>query len=161
MTDYNDLSVKGIVESAKAVYGDTPMAKLAATQAILESGLYNGKPSNLAKKANNLFGIKGKGNNGYITLPTTEHVGDQNLRVNANFASYSDYKSSFEAHQNLMKKSRYANVWNAKDQYEAFQAVKDAGYATDRKYPELLRGVYDKYLSPYFQPQDTSNVQSE
>lgn len=152
MTNYNDLSIKGLVESAKATYGDTPMAALAATQAILESGLYKGKPSNLAAKAYNLFGVKGKGNDGYITMPTTEHVGDQNLRVNANFAKYSDYKSSFDAHKNLMSKSRYSNVWNAQSPYEAFQSVKDAGYATDRRYPELLSGVYDKYVAQYFQP---------
>ena len=150
MTDYNDLSIPGLVESAKSIYGDTPMAALAATQAILESGLTRGKPSGLASKAYNLFGIKGKGDAGYVTMPTTEHSGSQNYRVNANFAKYKDYKSSFEAHQNLMKKSKYANVWKAQTPYEAFKYIKDAGYATDRNYPGLLGGIYDKYVSPYF-----------
>ena len=152
MTDYNDLSVKGLVESAKAIYGDTPMAKLAATQAILESGLYKGKPSRLAKEGYNLFGIKGQGNAGSINLPTTEHVGMDNIKIDADFAKYSDYKSSFEGHKKLMSKQRYANVWNARNEYEAFQSVKDAGYATDRNYPNLLSSVYDKYVSQYFNP---------
>ena len=159
MTNYNDLSIKGLIASAKAVYGDTPMAALAATQAILESGLTRGKPSKLASEAKNLFGMKGKGNEGYVGMPTTEHVGSENIRVNANFAKYSDYESSFKAHQNLMKKSRYSNVWDAQDPYQAFQAVKDAGYATDRKYPQLLSNIYDQYVKPDFENQ--TQVESE
>ena len=151
MTNYNDLSVKGLVESAKSTYGDTPQAALAATQAILESGLYNNNPSRLAREGYNLFGIKGDGDDGTIELPTNEELNGEMVRVNAPFAKYKNYESSFNAHKTLMKKERYKDVWGAETPYDAFDSVYNAGYATDSKYPKLLRNVFDQYVKQYFE----------
>lgn len=149
--NYNDLSVQGLVKSAVAIYGKTPMAALAATQAILESGLYKGNPSKLARQAYNLFGVKGKGDAGSVNMMTHEDTDQGMIQVSQPFAKYKDYESSFNAHKTLMNKPRYANVWNAQDPYEAFDSVKNAGYATDRNYPKLLTNVYDKYVKSYFE----------
>lgn len=149
--DFNDLSIQGLIKSAESVYGKGPMAALAATQAILESGLYNGKPSRLAAEGYNLFGVKGQGDDGTLDLYTNEDTENGMIRVQQPFAKYKSYQSSFNAHKALMQKPRYSNVWNAKDPYEAFANVKDAGYATDRNYTRLLSQTYDKYVKPYFE----------
>ncbi|WP_423231236.1 glucosaminidase domain-containing protein, partial [Bacillus licheniformis] len=52
------------------------LASLIIAQGVLES---NWGRSGLATKGKNLFGIKGTGNDGSITLPTTEHINGKDV----------------------------------------------------------------------------------
>ena len=58
--------------AAQAFPGDTSMQRLAVTQAIHESRLIGSDPSDLAMRANNLFGIKGSYQGQSLTLRTRE-----------------------------------------------------------------------------------------
>ncbi len=146
-----NLGIQSAIDAAKKVYPDNPvMAQLAATQAILESGLASGKPSGLAAKYNNYFGIKGHGDAGSASMPTREFVNGQWIKVPQPFASYSSPEGSFAAHRDLMNKSRYSAVSQAADPEQAFNAVWKAGYATDPHYPKLLSGIWNKYVKSAF-----------
>jgi len=153
VSDHMDknLGIQSAINAAKKVYPDNPvMAQLAATQAILESGLASGKPSGLAAKYNNYFGIKGKGDNGSAEMPTKEYVNGQWIKVPQPFASYTSPEGSFAAHKNLMSKPRYSSVSQAADPEQAFNAVWKSGYATDPHYPKLLSGIWNKYVKSSF-----------
>ncbi len=77
---------------------DIIRAQLTAAQAILESNLL-GKPSILASKYNNLFGIKGRGNHkppSYL-LETQEHSDKEGWHeVHALFAWNDSLEESFD-----------------------------------------------------------------
>ena len=149
LADSRDGRIEQIVAASKAAYPNNPaLAKLTASQAILESRLL-GNPSGLARN-NNLFGIKGKGTAGTVNMRTREVYGGKSVYENAGFAKNSTLTDSFKQHRNLLERSRYKNVWNAKSLPEAAQAVRAAGYATDPRYPQKLINIYNKYLSSHF-----------
>lgn len=153
----NPFSPQSIVQAAQAAYPNNPsMAKLAASQAILESGIGNGKPSGLAQK-NNLFGIKGKGTAGSITMPTSEYINGNKVRVQAGFAANESINDSFNQHRDLMNRPRYAGVQQAGSLEEAANAVQKAGYATDPSYSKKLTDVYNKQLAQYFDNSEPNN----
>jgi len=132
--------------------GNKVLADLTVAQAILESNLAD-KPSLLAYKYNNLFGIKGKGTKGSIMLPTTEYVKGKKEFVNQSFAWNGTVEDSIEQKKKLFqngtkdKPTRYFKVLSAQTFEAAAQAVYDAGYATDPNYPKKLILIYHKYIS--------------
>lgn len=145
-----NLSVKSIVEAAKAQYPDNPaLAQLTASQAILESRL-TGKPSGLASNHNNLFGVKGKGTAGSVSMPTKEFVNGKWIKINAPFAKNSSIQDSFQQHGKLLEKDRYKNVRNAATFEDASDQIYKAGYATDPTYTRQLREINNKYVLPEF-----------
>ena len=137
-----------IVDASNAVYGQgTVMAKLAASQAVWESHLYN-EPSLLAIKYNNLFGIKGQGSNGKTPpLWTWEW---KKGKVKLPFAWNKNLQDSFAQHKNLMNKDRYKDVLTANSFEEAADNIYKAGYATDQTYPDKLKYTFNTYLKDLF-----------
>lgn len=134
--------------SALEVYPESKtMQAVVITQALLESG-YIQRPegSILARKANNLFGIKGRGNAGSVTMPTFEHINGRVVGVKDVFAKYATVADCFQSHKVLMNKPRYAKVLVSGTPEEAFKELKISGYATDTKYPEKLTSVYNRYV---------------
>lgn len=113
-------------------------------QAILES---NWGKSSLSIKGNNLFGMKATSSSkSTLSLPTTEYVRGQKLKVQANFKSYSTFKDSIKDHNILLGTAkRYEKVRKAKDYREAAMALYQCGYATDPKYPQKLIVLIDQY----------------
>jgi beta-N-acetylglucosaminidase len=113
-------------------------ASITLAQAILESG--TGK-SDLAKYANNHFGIKctkdWKGKGYY----KDDDAKDECFRV------YNNPEESFKDHSQFLKRKRYANLFELdKNDYEGWaKGLKDAGYATNPRYPQLLIGLIEKY----------------
>lgn len=143
--------MRQIAEAAKRTYPNQPhMAKLAAAQAVLESGLAGKKPSGLASKHNNLFGIKGKGTAGSVNLKTGEHLNGQNVTITAGFAKNATLEDSFAQHKNLLSKSRYSKVMGSQSFEQAAYEVKKAGYATAPNYTDALIRVYKTHLAQYF-----------
>jgi hypothetical protein len=113
-------------------------ASITLAQALLESGTGN---SDLAKYANNHFGIK----------CTTEWSGkgyykDDDKKDDC-FRVYNNPEESFKDHSEFLKRKRYAFLFELdKDDYEGWaKGLKQAGYATNPKYPDLLLGIINKY----------------
>lgn len=134
----SSLAIPDVYAAAKDVYKDNPtMAKLATAQAIQESRL-NGTPSTLASKHNNLFGIKGKGSAGSVTMMTHEYVNGHMIAVPQQFAAYKSPRDSMIAHKALMSNKRYKSVSSSDSVESGAQALQDSGYATDPNYAKGL-----------------------
>lgn len=114
-------------------------ASITLAQGILESGVGKGK---LAKTANNHFGIKchsgWKGE-------TVHHDDDASQEC---FRKYSHASESYRDHSLfLTTRTRYSKLFKLnKGDYKAWaRGLKDAGYATDVKYPDKLIGLIERY----------------
>ncbi len=113
-------------------------ASITLAQALLESGTGN---SDLARFANNHFGIKcttdwkGKG-----------YYKDDDKKDDC-FRVYNNPEESFKDHSEFLKRKRYAFLFELdKDDYDGWaKGLKQAGYATNPKYPDLLIGIIEKY----------------
>lgn len=114
-------------------------ASITLAQGILESGAGKGK---LAQAANNHFGIK------CHTGWTGESVNHDDDAAQECFRKYNHPSESYRDHSLfLTSRSRYANLFKLdKGDYEAWaKGLKDAGYATDRKYPDKLIGLIERF----------------
>ncbi|MGB5943712.1 MAG: glucosaminidase domain-containing protein [Leeuwenhoekiella sp.] len=113
-------------------------ASITMAQAVLESGAGRGS---LTTKANNHFGIKCHGWTG-------ESVSHDDDAKGECFRKYKDPKYSFRDHSLFLTgRSRYASLFDLKpDDYKGWaRGLKKAGYATDRKYPDKLISLIERY----------------
>ncbi len=122
-------------------------ASITLAQGLFESGNGNG---DLAKIANNHFGIKctsdWKGKSYYKD--------DDN--VNDCFRVYDKPEDSYRDHSEFLKRKRYAALFELdKNDYQGWaNGLKQAGYATNPKYPQLIIGIIQKYnLDQYDRPE--------
>ncbi|MFF2907653.1 glycoside hydrolase family 73 protein [Paenibacillus sp. NPDC057934] len=127
-------------------------ASLTIAQAALESGWGS---SGLTVKANNLFGIKGSGPAGSITMLTTEYVNGKPVQVQAAFRAYNNWGESVADHSRLLvngvswNPNIYSKVIGTTGKAAA-QAIAAAGYATDPGYAAKLISMMDTYnLYPF------------
>ena len=74
-------------------------ASLTIAQGALESAWGN---SSLTARANNLFGIKGAGPAGSISIETTEYVNGRAIKVNAVFRAYHHWSESISDHSEIL-----------------------------------------------------------
>lgn len=113
-------------------------ASITLAQGILESGSGKGR---LSVEANNHFGIKchdWKGAKIY-------HDDDAKQEC---FRKYNNAKYSYRDHSLfLTSRRRYMNLFQlAKDDYKGWaKGLKKAGYATDKKYPQKLISLIERY----------------
>ncbi|MGG4553752.1 glycoside hydrolase family 73 protein [Paenibacillus humicus] len=121
--------------------GSGVSAALTIAQAILES---NWGTSALAVQANNLFGMKGTGSAGSITLPTTEYRAGVPYTIQAAFRKYKSWEESVADHTRLLLNQRYQQILRRPGK-EAARYVAAAGYATDPNYAKKLIALMDKY----------------
>ena len=123
-------------------------ASITLAQAIVESA--SGE-SNLAKQANNHFGIKCK------TEWTGEKMYKDDDMKNECFRVYENADSSFIDHSNFLKyRPYYASLFELDpvDDTAWAYGLKKAGYATEKDYPNILLKVIDMYeLSQYNFPE--------
>ena len=123
-------------------------ASITLAQGIVESG--SGE-SNLAKKANNHFGIKCK------TEWTGEKIYQDDDTKNECFRVYPNADSSFVDHSNFLKyRPYYAALFELDPVDDSAWAygLKKAGYATEKDYPNSLLKVIELYeLSQYNFPE--------
>ena len=63
------------------------------------------------------------------------------------FRVYSNPEESFKDHSEFLKRKRYAPLFELdKNDYEGWAyGLKQAGYATNPKYPQLLIGIIERY----------------
>lgn len=133
-------------------YGIPASIKLA--QALLESG--NGN-SYLAREANNHFGIKCGGIwNGKSVSRPDDHVRDC-------FRVYDNPEHSFRDHSQFLLRKRYEKLFALKkNDYKGWaKGLKDAGYATNPRYPELLINLIERYQLYQYDKPDVSYVKRE
>ncbi|WP_303319150.1 glucosaminidase domain-containing protein [Flavivirga abyssicola] len=113
-------------------------ASITLAQGILESGSGKGR---LSVKANNHFGIKCHG----WTGAKIYHDDD---RAQECFRKYKDAKYSFRDHSLFLKdRKRYAKLFKLKKgDYKGWaRELRAAGYATDKKYPQKLISIIERY----------------
>ncbi len=114
-------------------------ASITLAQGLLESGLGKGE---LALKSNNHFGIKCHSTwTGDYVLHDDDAKGECFRKYNHPMYSYRDH-SMF-----LSGRSRYASLFELdKDDYKGWaQGLQKAGYATDKKYPQKLISLIERY----------------
>ena len=152
LSQNKDERIQQVVDAAKRTYPDQPhLAKLAAAQALLESGIASSRgPSGLARDHNNLFGIKGQGTAGSVNMRTREVYNGQSVSIRDGFAKNATVEDSFQQHKNLMNKPRYRSVVSSQSFEQAAHEVKRSGYATDPNYSRSLISVYNQHLARYF-----------
>lgn len=113
-------------------------ASITLAQGILESGSGRGR---LAVKANNHFGIKCHGWKGSKIY----HDDDRSQEC---FRKYKKAESSYEDHSDFLTgRKRYADLFKLRpNDYKGWaRGLKKAGYATDRKYPDKLISLIERY----------------
>lgn len=117
-------------------YGIPASIKLA--QALLESGSGN---SYLATQANNHFGIKC---GGVWSGPSVARDDDN---PNDCFRVYKNVEESYRDHSQFLLRKRYEKLFLLdKDDYKGWaKGLKEAGYATNPRYPELLIDLIERY----------------
>ncbi|WP_394750138.1 glucosaminidase domain-containing protein [Spongiimicrobium salis] len=126
-----------IAQSEMKSYGIP--ASITLAQGILESGFGR---STLTRKTNNHFGIKcHKGWTGEYELHDDDRKGECFRKYNHPIYSFRDH-STF-----LSTRSRYAFLFEyRKDDYKRWaKGLRQAGYATDKRYPQKLIAFIEKY----------------
>ena len=129
-------------------------ASITLAQGILESG--SGKGT-LAVSANNHFGIK------CHSTWTGERVYHDDDELGECFRKYTDVKYSYRDHSLfLSQRSRYADLFELKlSDYKGWaKGLKNAGYATDPKYPDKLISLIERFELWRYDGGDSSNSRS-
>lgn len=131
-------------------------ASITLAQGLFESGNGNG---DLAKIANNHFGIKCTSD-----WHGRSYYKDDDL-VNDCFRVYDNPEDSYRDHSNFLKRKRYAPLFELdKNDYKGWAyGLKQAGYATNPKYPDMIIGIIEKYhLHQYDRPEsETQKIKRE
>jgi flagellum-specific peptidoglycan hydrolase FlgJ len=113
-------------------------ASITLAQGLLESA--NGN-SSLAREANNHFGIKCNTDwKGPSVLKDDDAAGEC-------FRMYKDPEESYKDHSEFLKRARYAFLFQLdRNDYQGWaRGLKQAGYATNPKYAELLITLIERY----------------
>ncbi len=125
-------------------------ASITLAQGILESGSGN---SNLARKANNHFGIKC-----HKEWTGKKYYMDAELK-NECFRKYKKVEDSYSDHSKfLTQRGRYSFLFEYKtNDYKSWaHGLKKAGYATNPKYPQLLINIIERYNLDQYDKQSKS-----
>ncbi len=141
---YKDIAIREMNQ-----YGIPASIKLA--QALLESA--NGN-SYLAKEANNHFGIKCGG------IWKGKSIAKDDDNPNDCFRVYDNVEDSYRDHSQFLLRKRYEKLFTLdKNDYKGWAyGLKEAGYATNSRYPELLIDLIERYdLKKFDSPEPVSD----
>ncbi|HZW05405.1 MAG TPA: glucosaminidase domain-containing protein [Candidatus Nitrosotalea sp.] len=137
--------------TAEAVKASHPFPPMAAAEAALESNWGN---SQLAREANNLFGMKAHKNQALsctLVLPTREFLNGNWVACSANWVEYADWGACFA--DRLATLERLANVY---PHYAAALAAADAEtyitevsktWSTDPDRAKKVLSIYQEYTA--------------
>jgi flagellar protein FlgJ len=115
-------------------------AGITVAQAALESAYGS---SQLARDANNYFGIKARGGRPFIELPATEVLNGAAHGVTARFALYASMAECFADRDAILcRVSLYSEARAAAGDPEAFTRALAQHWATDPAYAEKILLVY-------------------
>lgn len=129
-------------------------ASITLAQGMLESA--NGN-SSLAREANNHFGIKC--HSGW----TGKTVAMNDDEPNECFRYYNSAEDSYRDHTEFLKRQRYAFLFKLDPtDYKGWAyGLKQAGYATNPKYPDLLIGLIERYGLDRFDKKETMYAKAQ
>ncbi len=148
-----------IAESEMMRVGIPASIKLA--QGLLES---NWGQSTLATQANNHFGIKcGSRWTGKEMYRGDDDYGSDGKLMQSCFRAYDSAFESYMAHSDFLLRSRYAGLFEKSTlDYKGWaHGLKEAGYATDPKYPDKLIQIVEKYDLHRFDKEMNANFIEE
>ncbi|MEQ8703887.1 MAG: LysM peptidoglycan-binding domain-containing protein [Phaeodactylibacter sp.] len=124
-------------------------ASIKLAQGLLESGAGT---SDLARRANNHFGIKcGSGWDGRTYYKKDDDVNDRGELIESCFRSYKNPDASYRAHSEFLrdpnKQYRYGFLFRLDPtDYKAWaRGLRQAGYATSATYASKLIDIIDRY----------------
>lgn len=124
-------------------------AALQTSQSILETGWGQsvGVDKYTGKISYNLFGIKGKGPAGSVTIKTWEVYNGISYNVDDDFRAYNSIAESWvDYNAFLLERERYQPVRDVMyDGIQSAWAIRRAGYATDPEYPIKLIRLMEQY----------------
>lgn len=131
------------------------LPSITAAQGALESAYGT---SDLATKANNLFGIKGDYNGYAFFKNTKEFENGKQITVRAHFRHYPNQSESVADHgafftSSEWRKQNYKAVIGETDYKKAAKALQASGYATDPKYAEKLISIIEKHNLQEWDPE--------
>lgn len=151
LTEKQKIFIKMIGESAKKdMQTSHILASITTAQAILESGYGT---SELAKKANALFGIKKNGWTGKTyTVKSKEEENGKLVWRTSIFRKYNSYAESIADHSSYLKTRKadgknltYKKVVGECNYKKATQALQNAGYSSYSNYANMLCNLIEKY----------------
>lgn len=151
LTEKQKNFIKVIGESAKKdMQTSHILASITTAQAILESGYGT---SELAKKANALFGIKKNGWTGKTyTVKSKEEINGKLVWKTSVFRKYDSYADSIMDHSLYLmtrkadgKNLTYKKVVGECNYKKAAQALQNAGYSSYSNYANMLCNLIKKY----------------
>jgi flagellum-specific peptidoglycan hydrolase FlgJ len=146
-------------QQAQAKFGVPSSVTIA--QAITESAWGQ---SSLSSVDNNLFGIKGSGPAGSVTLPTQEFQGGQWVTIDAQFRVYHNFAESIDDHGALLHNGYYGAAlaqWQpGHHDADAFANGLTGVYATDPNYGQSLIGLMRTFNLYRFNDMPASSGQS-
>ncbi|HEY9068985.1 MAG TPA: glucosaminidase domain-containing protein, partial [Candidatus Ozemobacteraceae bacterium] len=110
---------------------------------LAQAALETGWGSSTIGSAKNLFGIKGTGPAGSVTVPTKECYNGRWVTINDKFRKYNTWKESIDDHARLISgNARYKNCMKYSNNPDQFaREVQRAGYATDPGYASKLISI--------------------
>lgn len=113
-------------------------ASITLAQGILESGDGN---SRLAREGNNHFGIKC--HNDW----TGDRIYEDDETKGECFRQYDNARDSYEDHSAFLQRKRYESLFKLDyGDYKGWaKGLKECGYATNPKYPQLLIGIIEEF----------------
>ncbi len=118
-------------------------AAVTIAQAIDES---NWGQSSLASEDHNLFGIKGTGPAGTVSLPTHEVYNGETVSITAQFRVYDDLGQSIDDHGKLLADSgAYTTAMASRNSPNSFANALTGVYATDPSYGTSLISLMRQY----------------
>lgn len=137
-------------------------ASIKLGQGILES---NAGRSELARKANNHFGLKcGSGWVGDTYAYKDDDYDEKGNLIKSCFRKFDSGKRSFYGHSEFLSKPRYRFLFtdlNPQDYESWAQGLRTAGYATNPKYATLLISVIRRYGLDKFDRMAIEGTQEE
>jgi flagellum-specific peptidoglycan hydrolase FlgJ len=131
-----------VFSSAKAeeVKSKIPAA-ITTAQAILETGFGKSVPTDLYTKqySYNLFGVKGIGPAGYVSVYTHEVIKGVRIKIIDKFEAYHSFEGSIAGRTAFLKRNqRYRVLFGSADPVFWAEGLQKAGYATDPNYAKTL-----------------------
>lgn len=151
--DFRSLSkdefVRKVFEAAQkeALNSGVPAA-ITAAQAILETGYGKSVPIdiNTKKYSYNLFGIKGVGTAGSVSVYTHEVINGERIKIIDKFQAYNSFSESMTGRTKFLKQNmRYRFLFNSNDPKVWAEGLQKAGYATDPNYAKTLISIMESW----------------
>lgn len=137
--------VRQVFEEAKKEERTSKIpAAITTAQAILETGFGKSVPTDLYTKkySYNLFGIKGIGSAGFVSVYTHEVLNNKRVKIIDKFKAYHNFSESISGRTQFLKDNgRYAFLFKTTDAEEWADGLQEAGYATDPNYAKILKSI--------------------